>query len=267
MPVDSVVPRSEPATASDYDAYFGLDRSGTNLRRWTAQCLLVEREILNDLPAASLSEEARASMRLGLLIVHRLNASRWAEVESTPAPGADAGDEWAAARLQAPLGSLERWKLGHQVLHLYLVAMVTLMSELQTELDVLAPEQIAATLMEVADLFSATSVGMRYASDFDARAYGDVVRPSMMPPATPPGFSGLLNTDHARMIQLLPVAFGALARRFGEQQGAWPDAVSNGWTALVDAQLEARRSHMFVCRRFVPDEPSLLRAFRQGGTA
>jgi hypothetical protein len=108
MPVDSVVPRSEPATASDYDAYFGLDRTGTNLRRWTAQCLLVERELLNDLPAASLSEEARTSMRLGLLIVHRLNASRWAEVESAPAPGADAGDEWAAVRLQAPLGSLEQ---------------------------------------------------------------------------------------------------------------------------------------------------------------
>jgi hypothetical protein len=267
MPVDSVVPRSKSATAIDYDAYFGLDHSGTNLRRWTMQCLLVERELLNDLPATSLSEGARASMRLGFLILHRINSSRWAEVETAPAPGRDTGDEWMPARLQAPLEPLDRWKLGHQVLHLYLVAMVTLMNELQAEMDVLASEQIAATLMDVAELFSATSAGMRYASDFDARAYGDVVRPSMAPPAMPPGFSGVLNTDHARMIESLPVTFGALARRFGEQQSAWPDFVTNGWTALVDAQLEARRSHMFVCRRFVPDEPSLLRASRQAGTA
>ncbi|HEX5592314.1 MAG TPA: hypothetical protein VFX35_03070 [Solirubrobacterales bacterium] len=267
MPTDSVVPRSKPATAINYDAYFGLDRSGTNLRRWTMQCLLVERELLSDLPVTSLPEEARASMRLGFLILHRINARRWAEVESAPALGGEAADDWMPTRLQAPLEPLERWKLGHQVLHLYLVAMVTLMGELQAEVDVLVSEQIAMTLEDVAELFSATSAGMRYASDFDARAYGDIVRPSMAPPAMPPGFSGVLNTDHARMIESLPVTFGALARRFGEQQSAWPDAVSNGWTTLVDAQLEARRSHRFVCRRFVPDEPSLLRAFRQAGTA
>jgi glutamate/tyrosine decarboxylase-like PLP-dependent enzyme len=65
MPVDSVVPRSEPATASDYDAYFGLDRTGTQLRRWTAQRLLVEREL----------ERIAGQFR------HALRTARWLERE------------------------------------------------------------------------------------------------------------------------------------------------------------------------------------------
>jgi hypothetical protein len=151
-----------------------------------------------------------------------------------------------------------RWKLGHQVFHLYLVAMISLLDDLDDSVS--SSEKRTATLLaDLAELFKATSASMRYAGSFDSATYDRSIRPSMAPPVTKPGFSGLLNLEHKRMLAKLVSMPGMLKERFGKATSAWPSPVCDAWNALVDAQHEARHHHVLVCRKLVPNGPSLLR--------
>lgn len=43
---------------------------------------------------------------------------------------------------------------------------------------------------------------LRFTADFAPEAYTGTVRPSMMPPAMPPGFSGVQGPDHRMLVRL-----------------------------------------------------------------
>jgi hypothetical protein len=152
-----------------------------------------------------------------------------------------------------------RWKLGHQTFHLYLVAMIALLDELQ-QCPGAEVARIAALLADLAALFDATAASMRYASSFDSSAYEAAIRPAMSPPCIKPGFTGLLNVEHKRMMTALAAVPDWLKERFGEQPDSWPTALAQSWTQLVGAEQRARVNHGHVCRKLVPDGPSLLRA-------
>jgi hypothetical protein len=167
----------------------------------------------------------------------------------------------SAAHPSGPETAMYRWTLGHRVFHLYLVAMVTLLAELD------APEapddaRTASILADLAALFEATSASMKYASDFDRELYDNTIRPSMEPPVLKPGFSGSLNVDHKRMMTALVGIPETLAQRFGEETAAWPTPVLTAWRSLVDAEQQTRFKHGHVCRRLVGGGPSLLRTHR-----
>jgi len=167
----------------------------------------------------------------------------------------------SASHPSGPETALYRWTLGHRVFHLYLVAMVTLLAEL----DANEPPDEARTaniLADLAALFEATSASMKYASDFDRELYDSAIRPSMEPPVLKPGFSGSLNIDHKRMMTSLVDVPDTLACRFGEATADWPEPVLAAWRALVDAEQQTRFKHGHVCRRLVGGGPSLLRTHR-----
>jgi hypothetical protein len=157
---------------------------------------------------------------------------------------------------------LQRWKTGHRVFHAYLVTMVTLLGEGARELPDAAEDRIARVLVDLARLYVASTASMKYASSFTAAAYEQIVRPSMMPPFTRPGFSGVLNVDHRRMLDGLDTLAEALAQRFGPAADGWPVAVAEAWRELQGARRESHRHHGLICRRFVNNGPSLLRAHR-----
>ncbi|MEO3780392.1 hypothetical protein ABGB16_26975 [Micromonospora sp. B11E3] len=153
-----------------------------------------------------------------------------------------------------------RWKLGHQVFHLLLVALNTRLDETIGRLDAGRWDTTEADLRELARLYDASTATMRYAADFPRAEYQRLVRPSMMPPFAGEGFSGQYNTDHARMLDGLRT----LRRRYEARRGDAPEPVRAAWRRLLDTQRVNRRNHMHVCRRFVDDGDSLLqRYFRQ----
>lgn len=169
----------------------------------------------------------------------------------------------AASHPSGPEIAMYRWTLGHRVFHLYLVAMVTLLAELDA-VDAPDEARTASILADLAALFEATSASMRYASDFDRELYDNTIRPSMEPPVLKPGFSGSLNIDHKRMMTSLVGVPDTLVRRFGESTADWPAPVLAAWRALVDAEQQTRFKHGHVCRRLVGGGPSLLRTHRCG---
>jgi len=150
-----------------------------------------------------------------------------------------------------------RWKLGHQVFHLMLATMNTRLAE--TAQALLAGEWTTTRsgLVDLARLYDAATSAMRYAADFPRREYEALVRPSMMPPFASAGFSGVNNTEHARML----AALRRLRVLYQERQAAAPDPVRVAWRRLLDAQRRNRRNHMLVCRQFVDDGTSLLQEY------
>jgi hypothetical protein len=162
------------------------------------------------------------------------------------------------SRTSEPEIALYRWRLGHQVFHLYLVAMITLLAELN-DTNPPSDARTAVLLGDLAVLFEATAASMKYASNFDRDVYDSTIRPSMAPPRIKPGFSGSLNIDHKRMMASLVATPESLKRRFGEETSSWPTPVIEAWRSLVDAEQQARYHHGLVCRRLVTGGPSLLR--------
>ncbi|HEX2417821.1 MAG TPA: hypothetical protein VHJ83_06820, partial [Micromonosporaceae bacterium] len=130
-----------------------------------------------------------------------------------------------------------RWKLGHQVFHLMLATMNTRLAE--TAQALLAGEWTTTRggLVDLARLYDAATSAMRYAADFPRREYEALVRPSMMPPFASAGFSGVNNTEHARML----AALRRLRVLYQERQAAAPDPVRVAWRRLLDAQRRNRR--------------------------
>lgn len=152
-----------------------------------------------------------------------------------------------------------RWKLGHHMFHLHLTAMNSLLAEVRDGLESADWPELAQTLEQLRVLYDAATATMRYASDFSQDMYERLIRPSMAPPFASPGFSGVLNLEHARMIG----QFRELRRQLKEMRrtGQTPAAVEEAATRLFAAQARNRRSHILVCERFVPDGTSLLREF------
>lgn len=154
-----------------------------------------------------------------------------------------------------------RWKLGHHMFHLHLTAMNSLLADARAGLESAQWPDLAHTLEQLRVLYDAATATMRYAADFSPDMYERLIRPSMAPPFASPGFSGVLNLEHARMIE----QFSELRRQLKEMRraGQTPAAVQGAATRLFAAQARNRRNHILVCERFVPDGTSLLREFFQ----
>jgi hypothetical protein len=163
---------------------------------------------------------------------------------------------------QAPPGASQavlRWKLGHQLFHLHLAAMNTLLVDASEELESARWSELTESLEQLRVLYDAATATMRYASDFSQGTYERLIRPSMAPPFLSPGFSGLLNLEHEQMLD----RFRGLRRHLKQMQraGGVPAAVGEAGTRLWSAQSRNRKNHVLVCEKFVPEGKSLLNQF------
>jgi len=154
-----------------------------------------------------------------------------------------------------------RWKLGHQMFHLQLAAMNTLLSDAEDALASARWSELAETFHHLSIVYDAATATMRYAADFGTELYDRLIRPSMIPPFTSPGFSGVLNLEHKQMTERLK----ALRGRFEQvsREGGPPGPVHASATRLWAAQSRNRTNHILVCQRFVPAGTSLLSEFFQ----
>jgi hypothetical protein len=161
-------------------------------------------------------------------------------------------DERDGARALA----LRRWKLGHRAFHFILEEMIDRIQNCSESLKSGAYHSLSLGLEELSLLYEAATSAFKYAADFDSELYADVVRPSMMPPYLPVGFSGLLNRKHEDMRQALQLLERDLRDLLGEE---WPESVRHAWQKVVSAKNENLRNHGLICSHFVPGGRSLLR--------
>jgi hypothetical protein len=154
-----------------------------------------------------------------------------------------------------------RWKLGHQMFHLHLTTMNTLLAEAKWALESARWSELGEIFDRLRVVYDAATATMRYAADFSPELYDRVIRPSMAPPFTSPGFSGSMNLEHDLMTDQLQ----ELRRRFKQldRTGNVPRPLRASATRLWAAQSRNRRNHILVCERFVPGVTSLLDEFYQ----
>ncbi|MBO0832207.1 MAG: hypothetical protein J2P29_09585 [Actinobacteria bacterium] len=165
----------------------------------------------------------------------------------------------AAPALPGADKAVVRWKLGHHLFHLHLTTMNSLLAQARDGLESACWPELAHTLEQLRVLYDAATATMRYAADFSQDMYERLIRPSMAPPFASPGFSGVLNLEHAQMID----QFRELRRQLKgmRRAGQTPAAVEEAAARLFAAQARNRRSHILVCESCVPDGTSLLREF------
>ena len=155
--------------------------------------------------------------------------------------------------------ALLRWKLGHHAFHLHLAAMNTLLADADRFLESVRWAELAEALDRLCILYDGATATMRYAADFSPDMYQRLIRPSMAPPFTSPGFSGTLNLEHKLMLgQLRELRAKVNALR---ARGALPREVQQAALQLWTAQSRNRSNHVLICQRFVPDGKSLLSEF------
>jgi hypothetical protein len=146
---------------------------------------------------------------------------------------------------------VRRWIRGHHIFVMLTQALILVFQEMdgaladKREIDVLHAIDLATILME------GSTIALRFAGDFTAIEYRDVVRPSMMPPHAPEGLSGLLSADHRHFIHLL----SKFKHGLKEVQVSFEDR----YNGFVSAFKAAYDNHKYVCSRFDGSKkPSLL---------
>jgi len=160
--------------------------------------------------------------------------------------------------------AITRWKRGHQSFHIQLTVINTLIEESLQALETGEHSRLIRSLKLMRVLYDAATASMRYASDFPREVYLEFVRPSMMPPFLSPGFSGVLNTEHNRMVEGLKRLSQSLSQKLGRRTGEWQPDVAEAWKALGEAQARNQNNHSLVCHKFVEAGTSLLKQFYKG---
>lgn len=82
IPANSKIPERHPqrSTPSDYDAYFHLVRTGSDLSQWTQSCLRVLGRQLSELPETALSAEDEIRIITGANKVLQKLLEKWIEI-------------------------------------------------------------------------------------------------------------------------------------------------------------------------------------------
>ncbi|MBT2386532.1 hypothetical protein [Streptomyces sp. ISL-11] len=263
------------AATADYERYFRIVRGAPDLVSWTRDVLRLQSAVLADLPATGLDAPQRADVLTGLLHASHVTLTAWLRTRSLPdepPAGATAGATAAGAAAGAgtptggPVGddhgdALRRWKLGHQLFHLLLAAMNSVLDDTLTQVRGAHWASVCRDLERLRALYDAATAAMAYASDFPASVYRDDVRPTMEPPFLAPGFSGVLNREH----QVMAERMRALRDALGELPRTVPVAALRRAEALLRAaQRRNRRAHAAICERCVPGGASLLQQHRAG---
>jgi hypothetical protein len=166
----------------------------------------------------------------------------------------------ALASLEGADTAVLRWKLGHHMFHLQLAAMNTLLVAAREWLESVRWPELAETLNRLGVLYDGATATMRYATDFSPGLYERLIRPSMAPPFTSPGFSGTLNFEHQLMIGQLRELRGQF-EAIDASSAPPPQVVRDAAARLWGAQARNRSHHVLICQRFVPDAKSLLSEF------
>jgi hypothetical protein len=235
------------ANAATHDAYFRIVRVADNapqvLVRSVLQANLIFLEEVSQAGTALTSSELQhlGSALAGLAfyiagdtkgIPNSVNYSHWA------APGAP------------KVEPMRRWVCSHQLFAMLTQGMILALQEMTGALQDTRDADAAAALDLITVLLQGASIAFQFAADFPPGRYQDSVRPSMAPPFTSEGFSGILSADHRHLVKLLHL--------FRPQFEAAQNGCPGHYKRFIEAFGAMYDSHKHVCSRFVGTERSSL---------
>ena len=188
-----------------------------------------------------------------------LNDAQWSELcwgletiiqfcAAAPPPARPAAH---APRGQAPRDPHLRWRTGHQVFFPMVQAiLVGLRCFVSAVLDG-APDEAVQALAFASRVMCASARALEFAADFTPHSYATSVRPSMTPPGTKMGLSGLMSADHHEMVVHFQQVRPIQAVLGGELRLAYDH--------FVNTVAQTYQAHHHVCTRFNGDRMVSLR--------
>jgi hypothetical protein len=239
-------PRGAVADGTAHDTYCHVARvTGEEPRIFLYSILQAYGELLEERLAAGTSIEGGHWLQLRAalesILFYVLGQPVVASPELHPPPPASAGQP----------DPVRRWILGHHVFLALIQGLIVAAHDLADALAGGRQSEAAAAFEQCGGLLEGSALAFRFASDFSAVDYNEVVRLTMMPPVAPPGLSGLLSADHRYLIKVL----AALKPSF---EALEPDLCSS-YQHFRTAFRAAYDAHKLVCGHFSGDEkPSLL---------
>lgn len=188
-----------------------------------------------------------------------LDAYRWNELcsglEATVrfAAGAPRGP---APRFTLPAGHRprdphRRWRSGHQVFFPLIQGVLVGLRCFAAALLDGDREGAGEAAVFTTDVMRASARALEFAADFPPADYPRSVRPSMTPPGTPQGLSGLMSADHHLMIGCFHEIRTVVADLEGELRELYDEFVRTVETTYA--------AHVHVCDRFNGDHVVSLR--------
>jgi hypothetical protein len=145
-----------------------------------------------------------------------------------------------------------RWVHGHQIFAALSQGLIFSFLALGRAIRAGKGEQLRRWAALSTGLLQGSGAAFLFTGDFSAEEYSDLVRPSMMPPASPISLSGLMSEDHRFLMQTIRDMRPAL-RSLHEQEPVLHDGLQQAMSIVYDR-------HIHVCERFVGEKPSLLTA-------
>jgi hypothetical protein len=245
------LPRRAEDGLAAHDAYFRLCRvaaaSATDVyvRGILHANALFVREVLDggsSLPAAQLNDVDSAFATM-LETACTLAPQVTSHVRAWPVTG------------DAPV-SMRRWIRGHQIFTVLTQGLVLAVDEVAAAFEAAngAPDEskrLAKAVDRLVILMRGSAGALRLTGDFSAEEYETKIRPTMVPPHVPEGFSGLLSSDHRALIGRL-----RRLRPLWDRLSLEAPAIHARITEVVAYVYE---EHKGVCANFVgTDRPSLV---------
>jgi hypothetical protein len=147
-----------------------------------------------------------------------------------------------------------RWIRGHQVFAALTQGLIFSFQSLGRALRLGKNAEVRKWADLSISLLRGSAAAFELTGDFPVEEYANTVRPSMMPPESEVGLSGLMSIDHRVLAQTMRDMRPAL-KALSEQEPARHDGIAAALSAVYD-------SHIHVCERFVGARPSILTAGR-----
>ena len=170
--------------------------------------------------------------------------------EEMPPEAIVAPEPPAAARCDRQQNALQRWTRGHHMFMVVIQGLVVIFNCLRHELEASNLRTADALLRAATRLMMGVGPALRFTGDFGYSEYEKEVRPTLTPPAAPPGLSGLYWRDHEYLMKLLA--------RMRPMLMNLDASLRDHLHPLHEALATAYESHKFVCGSFVGSERSSL---------
>jgi hypothetical protein len=226
------------------DQFFGVSRTTADAREMFGHAAVVAyRDLLADtvLAGTGLDEVRWNELRWGLEAMARFaaGATRAESPDSPPPPG------------ERPRDPHRRWRTGHQMF--FPLVQGILVGLRCFTAAVIAGDIPAAreSIIFATDTMRASARALEFAADFAPGRYSSEIRPSMTPPGTPQGLSGLMSADHHRMVtcfqEIRPVT------------AVLSDDLNLLYQRFVAETEQTYQAHQHVCIRFNGDKVVSLR--------
>lgn len=267
------------AACAIYDDYFGVVRvEELTLAQFTGQFAHTCLALLPDLPYTLQDRAQILQLLAGMTQMFIVLADKMQAAQGQITQGQGAQDFGAAGQQIAATTTLYqqrwqaadpadrswqervafyRWKVGHHFFNWCAIFCREALLQAQAAIARDAHACAVTHLGQAEICLRGSTAAMWYAGDFPAQLYQTVIRPSMIMPDAPAGFSGDQNADYNRMKSAKQGLKDFLRSRYGQDLATLPAPVRQALLQFHAADIEDNEHHLLIAAQKVGSDQSL----------